>query len=72
MATASGIAGKVSFLEKLTRTIYLDYVLKVLGIILLVLAIFTAWHQIGFGTKFLLISGPIAWYVGARFDKIYR
>ena len=63
---------KVGFLDKLQQAIYLDYVLKILGIVLLGLGIFKCWEQVGFLTKFLLIAGPLAWYVGARFGKIYR
>lgn len=70
MATA--VATQQSFLEKLTQTVYLDYVLKVLGIVMFALALFKGWHSMGIFTKFLLVSGPIAWYVGARFNKVYR
>jgi hypothetical protein len=71
MATSTVIP-KQSFLEKLTQTVYLDYVLKLLGIIMFALALFKGWHSMGIFTKFLLVSGPIAWYVGARFNKVYR
>jgi len=63
---------KTSFFDKLTNSIYLDYVLKVLGIVLFALALFKAWHQLPFFTKALLVSGPIAWYVGDKFNKIYK
>lgn len=72
MATSTTVSPKQSFLEKLTQTVYLDYVLKLLGIVLFGLALFKGWHSMGIFTKFLLIGGPISWYVGARFDKIYR
>lgn len=72
MATQSSPVVKQSLLEKLTCTVYLDYVLKVLGIVMLALALFRGWSHLPLLDKFLLISGPIAWYVGARFDKIYR
>jgi len=61
-----------SFLDKLTKTVYLDYVLKVVGIALFALAMFNAWKQVGLGTRFLFFAGPAAWYVGYRFAKIYR
>jgi len=63
---------KTSFFDKLTNSVYLDYVLKVLGIVLFGLALFKAWHQLPFFTKALLVSGPIAWYVGDKFNKIYK
>lgn len=62
----------MSFLDKLESAVYLKYVLKILGVVLFGLAFFNAWHQVGFGTKLLFVFGPIAWFVGARFDKIYR
>ena len=61
-----------SLLDKLTNTIYLDYVLKVVGVILLALALFNGWSHITFLEKVGFITGPIAWFVGARFGKIYR
>ena len=71
MATAP-VAPKKSFLEKLEQTVYLSYVLKAVGVIMLALGLFQGWHQLHFLPKLLLVIGPIAWYVGARFDKIYR
>ncbi len=71
MATAP-VAPKASFLEKLTQTVYLDYVLKAVGIIVAVVAMVNGWHSLGFLAKTGLIIGPIMWYVGARFEKIYR
>ena len=61
-----------SFLDKLQQTVFLDYVLKVLGIVLLGWGLFNCWKDVGVPTRFLLIAGPVAWYVGARFAKIYR
>lgn len=63
---------KTSFFDKLTNSIYLDYVLKVLGIVMFGLAFFKAWHLVPFFTKFLFVGGPIAWYVGDKFNKIYK
>lgn len=61
-----------SFLDKLTNIVYLDYVLKFGGIIMFALGMFKAWHTMGLFTKFLVIAGPIAWYVGDKFNKIYK
>lgn len=72
MATSPSNPGKISLLDKLTNFVYLDYVLKVLGIVMFGLAMFKSWHSMGIFTKFLVISGPIAWYVGDKFKKIYR
>jgi len=65
-------ATKKSLLDKLTNFLYLDYVLKVAGIALFALGMFNAWKQVGLGTRFLFFAGPAAWFVGARFTKIYR
>lgn len=63
---------KMSLLDKLTNFVYLDYVLKIGGIILFALGMFKAWSTMGLLTKTLVITGPIAWYVGDKFNKIYR
>ncbi len=68
----TAVQTKPGFLERLTNTVYLDYVLKVFGIILFGLALMRGWHELGLVNKTLLVCGPIAWYVGARFTKIYR
>jgi len=65
-------APKPSFFEKLTNAVHLDYVLKILGIVLFALALFKGWHQLSFLNKALLVSGPLAWLVGAKFTQIYR
>lgn len=62
----------MSLLDTLVKSVYLDRVLKVLGIVMFALALFKGWHSLGMFTKFLLVSGPIAWYVGAHFNKVYR
>ncbi len=67
-----GEAPKPSFFEKLTNAVHLDYVLKILGIVLFALAVFKGWHELSFVNKSLLIAGPLAWLVGAKFTKIYR
>jgi hypothetical protein len=62
----------MSFLETLSKTVYLDYVLKILGIVLFALALFRGWNELSFLNKGLLVCGPIAWFVGAHFSKVYR
>ena len=61
-----------SFLDKLTNTVYLDYVLKFGGIVMFGIALFKGWAQVGIVTKFLLVSGPVAWFVGDKFNKVYK
>jgi hypothetical protein len=72
MATPAPAAPKQSFLETLTKTVYLDYVLKAAGVIVAGVALVNGWHSLGFLAKTGLIVGPVMWYVGARFDKLYR
>jgi len=69
---AAGTAAPGGFLSKLQQTVYLDYVLKIGGIVMFALGMFQAWQHEPFLTKFLVIGGPIAWYVGEKFGKIYR
>jgi hypothetical protein len=54
-----------SLLEKLTQTVYLDRVLKIAGVAGFVITYLNAWRSMGLGLK-------AAWFVGARFTKIYR
>jgi len=61
-----------SLFDKLTNVIYLDYVLKVLGVILLALSLINGWSHLTLLEKIGFVTGPVAWYVGARFGKIYR
>lgn len=63
---------KPSFLDKITNAIHLDYVLKIAGVIMLGLAIFNTWQHMTGGNKTLFIIGPITWFVGAAFNKIYK
>jgi len=67
-----GLTPGPSFLDKLTNTIHVEYVLKVIGLIILVIAFFNAWRHITLLEKVGFLIGPIAWYVGSKFDKIYR
>lgn len=53
------------------KYVNLPTVLKLLGIVMLGLGIFKGWAAGGILTKFLLIAGPIAWYVGDKFYKVY-
>ena len=59
-------------LDKLQNLVHLDYVLKCAGVVMLGIGVFKCWTAVGLLTKFLLIAGPVAWYVGARFGKIYK
>lgn len=61
-----------SFLEKLTQTVYLDRVLKILGVAGFVVTYMNAWRSMHPGLKIGFIVSAAAWFVGARFSKIYR
>jgi hypothetical protein len=63
---------KQSFFEQLTHAIYLDRVLKIVGVAAFALTYINAWHALSFGHKFGFVAGAAAWFVGARFTKIYR
>ncbi len=58
--------------EKLTQAIYLDRVLKIVGVAGFVLTYLNAWPSMGMGLKLGFICSAAAWFVGARFSKIYR
>lgn len=62
----------MSFLDKLQNIVNLPNALKLLGVVLLGWGIFNAWTTATVATRFLMLSGPIAWYVGARFPKVYK
>jgi hypothetical protein len=66
---AIGVQG---VLEKLTQAVYLDRVLKIVGVAGFVLTYLNAWRSMGVGLKLGLICSAAAWLVGARFSKIYR
>lgn len=53
------------------KYVNLPTVLKLFGIVLLGWGIFNAWTTASAVTRFLVISGPIAWYVGDKFYKVY-
>ena len=61
-----------SLLEKLTQAVYLDRVLKVLGVAGFTLTYLNAWRSMHLGLKLGFIVSAAAWFVGARFTKIYR
>ena len=61
-----------SFFQKLTDAIYLDYVLKVIGVAGFVWAFLAAWHTLGIGVKTAMLASVATWLVGSRFSKIYR
>ena len=67
--SALGVQG---VFEKLTRAIYLDRVLKIVGVAGFVLTYLNAWRSMGVGLKLGFICSAAAWFVGARFSKIYR
>jgi hypothetical protein len=58
--------------QKLTQTIYLDRVLKIVGVAGFVFTYLNAWSSMGVGLKLGFICSAAAWFVGARFSKIYR
>ncbi|HLZ90843.1 MAG TPA: hypothetical protein VKQ28_03945 [Candidatus Acidoferrum sp.] len=61
-----------SLLAKLTQTIYLDRLLKILGVGGFIVTYMNAWRSMGFGLKLGFVFSAAAWFVGARFTKIYR
>jgi hypothetical protein len=63
---------KQGFLEKLTQAVYLDYVLKFGGVTGFVVTYLNAWHGLGMATKLGFLASAAAWFVGARFTRIYR
>jgi hypothetical protein len=67
--SALGVQG---VFEKLTQAIYLDRVLKIVGVAGFVLTYLNAWPSMGLGLKLGFICSAAAWFVGARFSKIYR
>ena len=61
-----------SLLEKLTQTVYLDRVLKIAGVGGFLITYMNAWRSMGLGLKAGFVCSAAAWFVGARFTKIYR
>jgi len=66
------LSASQNLLEKLTQTVYLDRVLKILGGAGFVITYLNAWRSMGFGLKLGFLCSAAAWFVGARFTKIYR
>jgi hypothetical protein len=65
-------SGPQSLLEKLTQAVYLDRVLKVIGVAGFVVTYLNAWRTMDLGLKAGFVCSAAAWFVGARFTKIYR
>jgi hypothetical protein len=61
-----------SLLEKMTQMVYLDRVLKISGVAGFVITYLNAWPSMGLGLKAGFVCSAAAWFVGARFAKIYR
>jgi hypothetical protein len=61
-----------SVLEKLTQTVYLDRVLKIVGVAGFIVTYLNAWRSMHLGLKAGFIFSAAAWFVGARFSRIYR
>ena len=68
----TSLSATQSLLEKLTQAVYLDRVLKILGVAGFILTYLTAWRSMHFGLKIGFIVSAAAWFVGARFTRIYR
>ena len=64
--------GVQNVFQKLTQVIYLDRVLKIVGVIGFVLTYLNAWRSLGIGLKLGFVCSAATWFVGARFSKIYR
>lgn len=57
---------------KLSEYVNVRVVVILLGIVLFSLGMLLAWHQLGAGTKILLVTGAIAFGVGLRYNAIYN
>jgi hypothetical protein len=68
----SSLGVQPGVLEKLTQTIYLDRVLKIVGVAGFILSYLNAWRSMHLGLKVGFVCSAAAWFVGARFSKIYR
>jgi hypothetical protein len=64
--------GTQGVFERLTQAIYLDRVLKIVGVAGFVVTYLNAWRSMNVGLKIGFICSVAAWVVGARFSKIYR
>ncbi len=61
-----------NLLQKLTQVVYLDRVLKIAGVAGFIITYLNAWPSMGLGLKAGFVCSAAAWFVGARFAKIYR
>jgi len=52
--------------------VYLDRMLKISGVAGFVITYLNAWPSMGLGLKAGFVCSAAAWFVGARFTKIYR
>jgi hypothetical protein len=68
----TALSATQSLLAKLTQTVYLDRVLKTAGVAGFVITYLNAWRSMGLGLKAGFVCSAAAWFVGARFTKIYR
>lgn len=68
----NGAAARPGLLQSLTNAVYLDYVLKIIGVGGFTWAFLSAWHSLGFGAKAGMLASVATWLVGSRFSKIYR
>lgn len=60
----------MSFLDKLENYVYLPLVVKVLGVVILGVTLWSGVH--GFFPKFGVVAGALALYVGSNFNKVYK
>ena len=68
----SSLGVQPGVLEKLTQTIYLDRVLKIVAVAGFILTYLNAWRSMHLGLKVGFVCSAATWFVGARFSKIYR
>ena len=68
----SSLGVQATVFGKLTQAIYLDRVLKIVGVAGFILTYLNAWRSMHLGLKVGFIVSAAAWFVGARFSKIYR
>jgi hypothetical protein len=64
--------GVQNVFQRLTQVLYLDHVLKIVGVAGFILTYLNAWRSMSVGLKLGFICSAAAWFVGARFSKIYR
>jgi hypothetical protein len=62
----------MSFLDSLTNYVWLNRVLKILGIALIVVGFLVGWSEIRWYVKLLFAFGGAMFYVGLRYNAIYK